>query len=167
MPKIRKNSWVGIFPEVTSRLGNALKSLRFIAYFTVGILFVGGIGVWLPPLIDADGNISWIESQSVFTFSVAILGTLFVEGFLSKSNQQNFAALGLIIGIIAFITSLLGYVFCPSGLSIAVNIGALISLLLFLMANVNDPRFDDDDEEIVASSTGYKAANADMIKDNS
>ncbi|RHW76731.1 hypothetical protein [Colwellia sp. RSH04] len=164
MLKVRKNSWSGILSEIFTRLGNALKSIMFIAYFIVGVLFIGGIGIWLPPLIENTSAV-WFESQSMFTFSVAILGTLFVEGFLGRGNKQNFAALGLIVGFIAFLLCSVGYFYTQSGISLAVNWGAGLSLLIFLMANVNDPRFDDEEDEPTADSTGFPKADANKITD--
>lgn len=165
MNKIRKNSWDGIPTEIWERLCNALKSLQFLAYFFVGILLLGGIGVWLPYAIDDTSTVSFFESHSVFTYSVAILGTLCVEGLLIGSKQKNLAALGLIFGVLAFLLCSFGYYNMQNGTSLWVNIGAVISLFIFLMANVNDPRFDDEEDEITANTTGFRDADASKIMD--
>jgi hypothetical protein len=165
MPKIRKNSWDGVLDEIWERLCNALKSLQFIAYFFVGILLLGGLGVWLPYAIDDNSSVVFFESQSVFTYSVAILGTLCVEGFLVGNKQKNLAALGLIFGVIAFLLCSFGYYNQQEGSSLWVNIGAGLSLFIFLMANVNDSRFDDEEDEHKADSTGFPKADASNIKD--
>ncbi|MEZ8776657.1 hypothetical protein [Vibrio splendidus] len=164
MGKIRKNSWDGIGKELFSRLGNAIKSLQFIAFFLVGIILIGGIGIWLPYFTDKSGAAVLFESQNVFTYAVAILGTLVVEGFFGN-KQKSLAALGLISGVLAFLLCSIGYYKLQTGLSIWVNIGAILSLLLFLLANVNDDRFDDEEEESTSSSTGYSDANAAKIVD--
>jgi hypothetical protein len=161
--KIRKNSWAGIATELHSRFGNAIKSPPFLSFFIVGILCIGGIGVWLPYVVDKSGNVVFFESQNVFTYSVAILGTLFVEGFFGK-KQKSLASLGLIAGFLAFLSCSLGYFNLRTGLSFWVNIGAILSLFIFLLANVNDERFDDENE-IIANSTGYSNADVEKIKD--
>jgi hypothetical protein len=163
MTKIRENSWDGVGTELAARLGNAIKSLPFIAFFLVGILFIGGIGIWLPYVVNTSENAVLFESQNVFTYAVAILGTLVVEGFFGN-KQKNIAALGLIFGFIAFLLCSIGYFNLRTGLSIWVNIGAFVSLLIFLLANVNDERFDDQNE-ITANSTGFPSADAQQIKD--
>ncbi|GAB1039281.1 hypothetical protein [Shewanella algae] len=163
--KIRRNSWDGIGDEVLNRLGNAVKSLIFIAFFSVGVIFVGGIGIWLPAILDSQ-NTKLFESQNVFTYSVAILGTLFVESFLS-GNNKSFAALGLIVGVFAFLICCLGYYFQQKGVSLWLNFGAVLALILFLMANVNNDLFDDEDEKPKTDATGYNEASAVNIKDKS
>jgi hypothetical protein len=167
MPKIRKNSWSGLLNEIWERLCNALKSLQFIAYFFIGILLLGGLGVWLPYALDETITVAFFESQSVFTYAVAILGTLCVEGFLVGNKQKNLSALGLIFGVLAFLLCSFGYYNFPNGSSIWVNLGAGLSLFIFLIANVNDPRFDDDDDEDEpkANTTGFTNADASQITD--
>jgi hypothetical protein len=163
MAKIRKNSWDGVGTELFTRLGNAIKSPPFLAFFIVGILFIGGIGIWLPYVVDKSSSAVLFESQNVFTYSVAILGTLVVEGFFGN-KQKSLAALGLIFGFLALLFCSIGYFNLRTGLSFWVNLGAILSLIIFLLANVNDERFDDENE-LTANSTGFSSAAADKIRD--
>lgn len=160
--KIRKNSWKGIGTEIWERLGNALKSPVFIAFFLIGIIAIGGIGVWLPAILD--NELRLFESQNVFTYSVAILGTLCVESFFTSKNK-SLAALGLISGVLVFLICCIGYYQEQKGVSGLLNLGAFLALLLFLLANVNDERFDDEEEDPKTDPTGYKKAEATLIKD--
>ncbi len=166
MSKIRKNAWQTVMPDVTERLCNAFKSVSFLAYFVVGILLIGGIGVWLPYAVDKSSKISFLESQNVFTYSVAILGTLCVEGFLGNGKKKSLAAFGLIVGVFAFFSSSVGYYNTQSGSSLWVNIGAVLALLIFLIANANDDRFDED-HDVKADATGFSEVSVDNIKDGS
>ncbi|AJR09781.1 hypothetical protein C9J03_09675 [Photobacterium gaetbulicola] len=165
MVKRRKNSWKGIGEELAARFCNAMKSPSFIAYFSIGIVAIGGIGVWLPYLLDSTGAM-FFESQNVFTFSVAILGTLSLEGFISKDKSLRLTSLGVILGFVAFLLGVIGYVNAQTGVSVLVNICAALTLLIFLFANANDEKFDDE-SEVEADATGYKQADADLIKDKS
>ncbi len=106
MVKKRKNSWQGIRLELSTRVVNARNSPSFIAYLLIGVIAIGGIGVWLPFIVNYFiKNINdtvFFESQNIFTFSVAILGTLSLEAFITTGKKMNLALLGVILGFIAF-----------------------------------------------------------------
>lgn len=162
--KIRKNAWKGVGAEIGERLLNALKSIRFMVFFLVGIIAIGGVGVWLPPLLDKTSTMSYFESQNVFTYSVAILGTLVIESLLGYKNK-DLAALGFMLGFICLLLCFLGYYNEQKGISVWLNVGAVGTLVLFLLANVNDERFDNEEEDSAVDATGYKTADAKLIKD--
>jgi len=161
--KIRRNSWDGLGVELSNRLGNTFKSLPFLAFFLVGVIFIGGTGVWLPWVMDKTNTVSLFESQNLLTYSVAILGTLLVDGFF-EDKKKNLAAFGLIIGIIALGLCVFGYYESQTGFSLYVLLGSILSLLIFLFVNVNNDRFDTE-EDAVASTTGYPEAKANKIMD--
>ncbi|EHJ9984789.1 hypothetical protein ACLVXC_003876 [Vibrio alginolyticus] len=164
MVKVRKNSWPRIVKDLYSRLGNALKSITFIAFFLIGVIVIGGIGVWLPYGLDGTSDKVFFEAQNVLTFYLAILGTLSIEGVISKSKNTDLAALGLIIGVISLILGIYGYYNYPTGSVWQINLGAFITLTIFLFSTVNDEKFDVQ-EEIISDATGYEEADKDLIKD--
>ncbi|MBB1361062.1 hypothetical protein H5125_02675 [Shewanella sp. SR44-4] len=163
--KKRKSSWEGLGDEVFSRLSNALNSLSFIAFFLVGIILIGGVGIWLPYLANKSETATLLESQNLFTYTVAILGTLSIEGFFSKNKKANLAALGLIIGAVALLLTLIGYWIDRTGFSWYVTVGSILTLIIFLFSNVNDERFDDHDEIKTSTPTGYPDADVQNIVD--
>lgn len=162
MVKKRKNAWSGIIDELINRIANAFKSIKFIFFFLFGVIFVGGIGIWFPFIISDSESKRFLESLNVFTYSVAILGTLCIESFFNR-KFSDFSALGLIVGLMTLIVSCIGYYQEKSGVSSIVNITASFSLLLFVIANANDERFDDDAEN-APSPTGYANTDAGNIK---
>lgn len=163
--KVRKNPWSQIGREIWHRMCNFGKSPKFIAYMFIGIIGVGGVGVWLPATMDPSDKISFLESQNVFTYSVAILGTLFIEAFFGSRNN-NLAAIGLIFGVVVFLICCVAYVKNQTGLNGFLNFGAFCSLFLFLMANVNDERFDEEEyAEPEVDAIGFKNADAKNIQD--
>lgn len=167
MRKVRKNSWSGVWDELLSRLCNGLKSLSFIAYFIIGIILIGGVGIWLPYVLNDSESKVFFESQNVLTFYLAILGTLSIEGYISKNKNTSLAAIGLILGVISLCLGIYGYVNNQIGHSILVSVGALITLLIFLFSTVNDEKFDSeqDDSDTSADATGFKKTDVDLIKD--
>ncbi|ULN65563.1 hypothetical protein MID13_07120 [Vibrio gigantis] len=164
MGKIRKNAWPGVGVDLRSRLGNAFKSIPFIAFFIIGVIAIGGIGVWLPYSLDKTTTKVFLEAQNVLTFYLAILGTLSIEGFISKNKNSDLAALGLIVGVISLALGVYGYYNFPSGSVWQVNLGAFMTLMIFLFSTVNDDKFDEPREKI-ADSTGFEKAEKNMIKD--
>jgi len=167
MVKIRKNSWAGVSAELFSRLCNGLKSLSFIAYFAVGIIIIGGVGIWLPYILSDSENKVLLESQNVLTFYLAILGTLSIEGYISKSKSASLASIGLIFGVVSLALGIYGYVNTQLGHSYFVSAGALITLFIFLFSTVNDEKFDSehDDSDTSADATGFKKVDLALIKD--
>jgi len=165
MVKKRPNPWGDVLDEFSSRLCNAIKSPAFLVYFFIGVIFIGGVGIWLPYFSSDDPNPVFMESQNVFTYSFAILGTLAIEVMLSSSVSKYLKSLGLLIGAIALVFCGLGYYDIKHGNSISLNIGAFLTLLLFLLANVNDEKFDHDDSPSPASPVGFESARKDLIKD--
>lgn len=165
MVKIRKNSWAGLGNELSTRLCNGLKSLTFIGYFAVGVIFIGGIGIWLPYGLSDSENKVLLESQNVLTFYFAILGTLSIECHISKNRNINLASIGLIFGAISLGLGFCGYLNTREGSSSLVNLGAFITLLIFLFSTVNDEKFDSEDDKKIADSIGYESPDIDLIKD--
>jgi len=167
MIKKRKNSWEGLGSELSNRLCNGLKSLTFIAYFAIGIVFIGGVGIWLPYYLNNSENKVFFESQNVLTFYLAILGTLSIEGFISKEKNVSLTAVGLILGAASLFMGVYGYIHQKIGSSYLVNIAAFITLLIFLFSTVNDEKFDSESDENDDSSgpTGFKNPDVALIKD--
>ncbi|MDF4512708.1 hypothetical protein P3472_16405 [Vibrio parahaemolyticus] len=167
MVKKRKSSWNGLGDELFSRLCNGLKSLTFIAYFFIGIIGIGGVGIWLPYSMSDSEHKVLFESQNVLTFYLAVLGTLSIEGYISKNKNSSLAAIGLILGVISLGLGIYGYVGNQIGSSGLVNTAALITLMIFLFSTVNDEKFDSehDDSDTSADATGYKRTDVALIKD--
>lgn len=166
MVKKRENPWLGVAGDLFARLCNAFKSIPFIAFFLVGVVFIGGIGVWLPYSLDKSSSKVLFESQNVLTFYIAILGTLSIDVIISKNRNINLAALGYIFGIGALILGVYGYFHHPKGVVWQVNLGAILTLIVFIFATVNDDKFDEH-KPVIADSTGYQDADKDYIKDKS
>ncbi|HCD5199123.1 TPA: hypothetical protein NBT51_002727 [Vibrio parahaemolyticus] len=169
MVKKRKSSWDGLGDELFTRLCNGLKSLTFIAYFLIGILAIGGVGIWLPYWMNDSENKVLLESQNVLTFYLAILGTLSIDGYILKKKNTSLAAIGLMLGVLSLGVGVYGYIILPVGMSILVNVAALITLIIFLFSAVNDEKFDSehDDSDSLADATGFKETSVTLIKDKS
>lgn len=171
MPKIRDNQWRNAFDELFNRLGNAFKSILFISFFVGGVVLIGGVGIWFPYLLATnagDKHISFFESINVFTYSFAILGTLCLDIILSNKKSRDLLGLGVLTGMLALALSILGYMGTKTGSSWLVNIGALLTLIVFIFATVNDDKFDTNEksaEDKSPGSTGYDTAEVAKIID--
>lgn len=56
----------------------SLSNVKVLSYFIIAVWIFGGAGVWLPWLSNSD-NIIYIPGSNVFTFSLALLGSLLCE----------------------------------------------------------------------------------------
>lgn len=164
--KIRNNSW-GILPaEIFSRLVNAIFSIKFSIAFFFGLLFFGGIGVWLPYWNSSDPEKTLWLSQNLFTYSMAILSTLLIEFVLKKSSvTDDLSLLALGLGMVSATLCVLGYADTPDGYSQNTLIGAALAVVLFLFVNVNDEKYDTQVKPAKATATGYSDANVNKIND--
>ncbi|SFK54059.1 hypothetical protein [Methylophaga sulfidovorans] len=79
--KVRKNSWGQILESFGHRIKNGFKSPKFVGWAFL-FLLIGGMGVWLPWAITKE-----LSSQSLFTYSIAILGGLLIDSFLKDGNN--------------------------------------------------------------------------------
>lgn len=169
MSKVRHNPWGNVFKELWLRVVNTFNSIPFIAFFGAGILFVGGVGIWLPYLsaiISGEKNASFLESANVFTYSFAILGTLCVDIILNNQRTtKDFLSLGIIFGVIALGCCVVGYLTTKTGSSFLLNLGTLLTLVIFICANVNDEKFDNITSQSDLGPTGYREADLSKIKD--
>ncbi|EKM0665280.1 hypothetical protein RBA25_003298 [Cronobacter turicensis] len=169
MSKVRNNPWGNVIKELWLRVVNTFNSIPFIAFFCAGILFVGGVGIWLPYLsaiISGEKNASFLESANVFTYSFAILGTLCVDIILNNQRTtKDFLSLGIIFGVIALSCCVVGYLTTKTGSSILLNLGTLLTLVIFICANVNDEKFDNNTSQPDLGPTGYREADVSKIKD--
>ncbi|ELY1861864.1 hypothetical protein [Serratia marcescens] len=169
MGKVRSNPWGSVFKELWLRVVNTFNSIPFIAFFLAGIIFVGGVGIWLPYLsamLSGESNIFLLESVNVFTYSFAILGTLCVDVILNnQKSKKDFLGLGTIFGLVAFVFCVVGYLTTKTGSSTLLNLGALLTLVIFICANVNDDKFDNDASRPELDPTGYRKAESSKIKD--
>ncbi len=162
--KSRKNSWSGVILDVINRFSNAIKSIRFIFAFCAGLLVFGGAGIWLPYFISEDPNKVFLESQNLFTYSFAILGALFIETFFSKNNFDDLTFLGLSVGLISTLLCFFGYVMVPSGYELLTTCGAVLAVILYLLVNVNDEKYDSLYDDNSPSPIGYNSAELSSIK---
>lgn len=161
MSKQRKNQWGRLFNELITRAKNAFCSIGFVLFFFGGVLIVGGIGVWLPAYMDKD--ISYLESQNVFTYTVAIIGTLFIEFVFQDKKNHELTLLGAFCGLIALLLCSLGFMSQTTGVSSSVSAGLFLTLCIYFFSYANDPRFDGD-ESSPADPTGYKNADVSGLR---
>jgi len=160
--KTRKNQWnKKLFKEIWIRFLNAIFSIYFIVFFIIGILFFGTMGIWIPYFRNE--NHILLNSEALFTYSIAMLGTLVVEFFIN-AEKNTLSLLALLLGIVSI--SLLGYGYYDAPLTES-NFtiwGTIFTLLLFILVNANDEKFDDI-ADVKAGTTGYAEAEEDNIKD--
>ena len=157
----RDNQWVGLLDDFIIRVKNAFKSIYFIGFFIIGILTFGAMGIWLPPYRFDD--IVFLNSESLFTYSGPILGMLLAEFFI-QAKKDKLAIVALMLGILSFLLISMGYYKQPKELSNLTIMGTLLTLILFVLVNANDPKFDEVIKP-VASATGYTTASLENIQD--
>lgn len=160
--KTRKNPWnKKLLKEIRTRFVNAIFSIYFIVFFIIGILFFGTMGIWIP--FFRNENQILFNSEALFTYSIAMLGTLIVEFFIN-AERNKLSLLALLLGMISISFLGYGYYDAPKIESNFTIIGTILTLLLFILVNANDEKFDDP-EDSPATTTGYNATSEKNIKD--
>ena len=160
--KRRNNPWnKKLFNEVWTRFLNAIFSIYFVVFFIIGILIFGTMGIWIPYLRDSDSTL--LNSEALFTYSIAMLGSLAVEYFIN-SEKNKLSLLALLLGVISIFFLGYGYYQDPTNENKFTIIGTILTLLLFILVNANDEKFDDITPS-PASTTGYDNPNEESIKD--
>lgn len=172
--KIRENQWkkAQILSRIKERINNGFKSIPFIILFVFGIILIGGMGVWLIPLIET-GSLSF-TSNNLFTYSIAILGTMLIElSIIFSSKDENeikiedkiLIPIGIAVGLIALFICGISYFMNKGAYSTWTIIGTIMTLFLFIVVNANDTKYDVDLDNAV-SATGYKKPVKELIKDD-
>ncbi|MCB2426048.1 hypothetical protein [Methylophaga pinxianii] len=159
--KVRKSAWGALFINFVQRIRNAYCSPKFTAWACCFIV-LGGMGVWLPWLIN-----SQLSTESIFTFSYAVLGGLLIEAFLKGTNSSSDATLwALVPGLIALLLVSIGYggdkVNAHGVFNTFAYFGLAITILVVFLVDVNDDKFDSDDPS-KTSTVGYKDADIEKI----
>lgn len=166
--KERENSWKPVPGQIRNRLVNAIKSVRFIVWFCGGILLLGGGGIWLPLVVQpfqSDPSYIVDTGQNIFTYTVALLGVLFLEFFLVRDRGTDLGILGLGVGLISLCFCVWGFFAKDSLYHWNSSIGILLALVLYVAANANDERFDSDTTSPESTSTGYKTPDKSKLID--
>lgn len=155
-----KDSLCCILGNLFSAIGNQ----RFLAYILVGVIVLGGLGIWLPAIVPSGGWVDLATPSNHLTYSFAILITLCVEALLvyNKSDNDDNFGLGLIFGTIAIFCSLLGYSKNIPELSI---IGTILAIIIHATATANNKRFKKEpcSKQPISSATGFKKADEKML----
>lgn len=160
----RKNSWGVVFADILVTLFNAIVSVRFVMTFIIFVL-VGGVGIWFPWFLRDDESLVLLNSQSLFTFSLTVLGMLLMEWGIDKGRTTDKAAVGICLGVVSLILCLIGIFTVRTEFDVKTLVGACLSLLLFVFANANHQKYDSDSDEVLATSTGYHDANFQNLKE--
>lgn len=160
--KKRDNQWKDIPADLKIRFHNAFNSV-FLGGFIFMLLTIGALGVWIPPVRFEE--IKLFNSESLFTYAGPILAMLLVEYFV-QAEKSKLAVLSLIIGIIALLCIALGYYYKPKDVHIFTVIGTILTLILIILVNANNEKFDEiATTEDIASPTGHLRAELSQIKD--
>jgi len=160
----RETQWITMIYELNSRFWNAIQKPVFLFYFSSGILLIGGVGVWLPYLIDINKNptnhIDLLNTSNLLTFTSALIGTIYVNSTIKRETDNILKQPAIFFGLLAFIFSIYGYISQPNSSSNWTIAGASIAILIYILINASDPSFDN---ESISSSTGYEEADPDYL----
>lgn len=163
MIKKRESDWKFALYELWIRFSNACKSFKFLFNFLTGILLISGIGIWLPYLknYNTDHSSELLLSANLVTFSMAIIGTIYINHKVKNGNESILKDAASFFAIIAIILSIYGYLSNPTTSSIWTNIGTSISLMIYILIYANDPKFDNN----TASAAGYEEVDPSYLPD--
>lgn len=145
-----EGEWGKAINEVKSRFKKAKGSIPYSAYILVGVIGLGGMGIWLPASMS--DTTTWYDHGNHFTYSAALMFMLAVESLIGipedKESNNQLTALALIIGAIAFLCIFAGYLSHTRMSSFFSISGTIISILLFIVSNTNNPKFFTKKEPI-------------------
>lgn len=73
---------------VVKEIFPAILNIKVISFFSISIVFIGGGGIWLPWVRDEQIN-SYFPGSNVFTFSMALLGSLICKKLFFSAKVVN------------------------------------------------------------------------------
>lgn len=140
------------------RRWDKIGNLIFIIYTAIFILG-GSIGIWYPWFFERHDGISLIRSDSLFTYSSAILITLMSDYFLMDKDSDNiklYSIFNYLLGLIAFIIIFYGYKHSNSDMSSYLALfGSIVVVFMWIFTYSVDPKFNKQDND---GSIGGKAS---------
>jgi hypothetical protein len=145
MSKTRNDSWGESFREVARIYSNAKKSNKFVATFFVGIILCSSFGIWMDYLSQyaIDGKITSFRIENYFTYIVAFLSILIIDGFLTSGEvRDELKGLGIFfIGITIFITFVTFYL-----KSKWILLAYFLCLLIYIAIEADKDKYDGKDD---------------------
>lgn len=153
--KMKENfkDWAEVFIQVGMRFGNAITNIPFLVSFGVGVVGIGGLGIWI------DNHYNKEINMDLFTVSMAILGTLILDG-ITKNNKNNLlTSVAILLGSFAIYFLFIGLDLQNKSDLIT---GYIIVLVLYFFTESNKPEYDSRKN---ADMTGKKNATAEELHD--
>ncbi len=150
--KNNDNSWETLKNSLTKRLREPWQEPAFVFYFFGIICVAGGLGVWLPILIDVSKGSENLPGN-LATYFVALLTTGCADILLTtdpnsefKIKQRAFASLAVFVLILGIITSLCSLLLSKNWwvAFILSGLGSLVSLFIWCIANADNTKLFGD-----------------------
>lgn len=147
MSKLNNNGLIRDIKKAFTRLFKACnENNRFLAYIIVGVVGLGGAGIWIPALGQNGSWMTLVDTNNHFTYAIAILFSLCIERILTyekDDSNENLIGLAVISGFIATVLVSIGY---AKNNEYCAVIGTCISILVLSITYANDPRFYEKSE---------------------
>lgn len=148
---------------VLANLSFAIKNGNFLGYIFVGVILLGGFGIWLPAIVPSGELMDLTNPGNHLTYSCAILITLLVEIVLVNNNEtsDNFG-FGLIFGAITILLSIIGYSKDIPCISVT---GTLFAIIICATVTANKEIFREKKciKQSISSATGFDIADIDKL----
>lgn len=149
-------NWKDLREEIQDRIDKPKRHPTFVMYFIFVLILGGGLGVWLPPLVTAlggqrPGSDPWLSvAVNLATYLIAILSSGLADTLLSEVSRAvrmvafSLSIIGVVLAVLVFFTP---YVSSAFLLSIP---GAMLSLLLWWLANAHDDKLREKEVAVNA-----------------
>jgi len=132
-------NWKVLKEELKRRIKEPVRSPTFIMFFIFIIIFVGGLGIWIPIIKQILNNtfpIKYELSYSMSTYSMAILASAFSTLLLSEHLIKALRMFGISVFIVGFLIGVASQVILNSWLAIILGlIGTIFAVFLWWIAN--------------------------------
>lgn len=151
--------WKGLLSDVWQRLKQPLRQPSFGMYFVVFTLGVGGIGFWLEAIkayLNPTLEAKMLVPRALSTYLLAVIATAAADLILSEDLTKRYMrmlalssfVIGAALGVLGLTIPFLNIAFVCAAL------GTLLALLLWLLANSDNPKLSEQSPPVDAATGG-------------
>ena len=140
------NSWIYLGYFIKRRSKAPLRHFSFFAFFIIGIIVAGGLGIWLTLWEYCTSSSNQLNDivRSIATYFPAIATASLFELICPDENEKYIRSFALFAGVLILILFVFTVNLNPGSISLFVGLlGVAVSLFLWWIANAENDSLRD------------------------
>lgn len=160
--RTRNEGWLAIWERIQAA-ASAFRQATFLFYFIFIVMWVGGLGIWIPLLKAAFGfpHPPWEDiSREMATCLLAIMGGGAADLVLADRDAKSVKMLGFSLGICCVTLAIIGMGSFLPDVHLAIGasiIGSVLALLVWVLANTDNLKLSERPPPEPEAATGGPA----------